>query len=597
MLMPVGTVGKKPRKGAFGRRKNAGLTGNGKETQNMQGYRNQNAGNQPGMQPGANGYGWNQGESGFQNNYPQSGPAGYGAAPQNYQQYAPQQGYQSPQQGYQAPQQGYPQYSQGYAPAQQGYPGAMQGYSGQMQGYPTSQNAYPQSQPVGTDQGYAPNYQGYPPQYAQGYPQSTGSRQPYSYPNAGYGTGSQPPQAGTAAGGSYIPQTPYSQGNPSGTYPVSEPSGGYPPYPQMAPPPAGNGYPSSSIPLNGSGYVPQKVQTRKQPFRVNDVILAVLSVVLLALFGAGMFAPGLGMLKWAFLAPAVLSVAFFWVKPVIEGNKRLCYTIVFGALTAVVLFSMLNPGKGGTTTNPNGNDRTAAAQQTTGAPQSQSIGSSVVDGQSGQPIDSVAASTGGQTTPETDAEQGADVVDRLKMFFQYWRANQTDEMLTLCMPSWKDGQENPKAALFQLMGNRKIVDEIVPENITGTVNDESRTVTIQVLMDRNNGKPSSKYRLNVRMVKESNEWYVDPQSLKSYESAETTDPASVTPTPTAEPQYPASTVLYYNLDGGTKYHLDPNCKSLHKKYLPMKGTFTYGQINDPPYDKLKPCNVCGAPLR
>ena len=51
------------------------------------------------------------------------------------------------------------------------------------------------------------------------------------YPNAGYGTGSQPPQAGTAAGGSYIPQTPYSQGNPSGTYPVSEPSGGYPPYP------------------------------------------------------------------------------------------------------------------------------------------------------------------------------------------------------------------------------------------------------------------------------------------------------------------------------------------------------------------------------
>ncbi len=565
------------------RKRPPGLTGNGKETQKMQGYRNQNAGNQPDQ----NGYGWNQGETGFQNNYAQSGPAGYGTAPQSYQSYSPQQqGY--PQQGFQ--QQGYPQYSQGYPPTSQGY-------SSPVQGYPVSQNAYPQGQPMagGAEQGYAPNYaQGYVAPYAQqGYPQSTGNRQAYPYPNAGYGVGSQPQV--NPASGSFIPQTPYSPGNQSGSYPVSDPSGGYPQYAQAGRPPMGNGYPSASVPLNGSGYVPQPVPVRKQPFRLNDVLLALFSVALLALFAAGMFVPGLGMLKWAFLALAVLSIAFFWVKPVIAGNKRLCYTIVFGALAAVVLFSMWNHGKTGTT-NPSGRDNTST-QQTTEAPQSQSIGSSVVDGQSGERIDSVAASSSDVTTPEADQVQSADVVDRLKIFFQYWRANQTDEMLTLCMPSWKNEQENPKAALFQLIGNRKVMDEITPENITGTVNDQSRTVTITVLMDRNNGKPSVKYRLNVRMVKESDEWYVDPQSIKSYESAETTDPASVTATPTVEPQYPASTVLYYNLDGGTKYHLDPNCKSLHKKYLPMKGTFTYGQINDPPYDKLKPCNVCGAPLR
>ena len=56
-------------------------------------------------------------------------------------------------------------------------------------------------------------------------------------------------------------------------------------------------------------------------------------------------------------------------------------------------------------------------------------------------------------------------------------------------------------------------------------------------------------------------------------------------------------VLYYNPNGGTQYHLDQNCKSAHTKYLPFKGTFTYGQINDAPYADLIPCSVCGAPLR
>ena len=56
-------------------------------------------------------------------------------------------------------------------------------------------------------------------------------------------------------------------------------------------------------------------------------------------------------------------------------------------------------------------------------------------------------------------------------------------------------------------------------------------------------------------------------------------------------------ILYYNPNGGTKYHLDQNCKSTHAKYLPMKGTFYYSQINDEEYVNLKPCNVCNAPAR
>ena len=70
-----------------------------------------------------------------------------------------------------------------------------------------------------------------------------------------------------------------------------------------------------------------------------------------------------------------------------------------------------------------------------------------------------------------------------------------------------------------------------------------------------------------------------------------------TATPTVEPQADANMVLYYNPDGGTKYHKDQNCKSTHAKYLPMKGHFTYAEVNDEKYAKLSPCNVCGAPLR
>ena len=91
---------------------------------------------------------------------------------------------------------------------------------------------------------------------------------------------------------------------------------------------------------------------------------------------------------------------------------------------------------------------------------------------------------------------------------------------------------------------------------------------------------------------------MDPKSLQSNEVDVTPDP-NVTPTqaPTPEPYVDANTVLYYNPDGGELYHLDQNCRIINARYLPLKGHFTYGQINESPYSELKPCNVCGAPLK
>ena len=170
-------------------------------------------------------------------------------------------------------------------------------------------------------------------------------------------------------------------------------------------------------------------------------------------------------------------------------------------------------------------------------------------------------------------------------------------MLTLCAPSWQNKVENAKTALFGLMANRTPKDYSV-ENVTGTEYDTSRTVTVVSTMDRNNGKDPVKYRLSIIMVNEGDEWYVDRQCLQTYEAADTPDPSITnTPTPTETPAIYPDTVLYYNPSGGEYYHLDQNCKKINERYLPLQGHFKYSEINNEKYSKLKPCAICGAPMR
>lgn len=350
------------------------------------------------------------------------------------------------------------------------------------------------------------------------------------------------------------------------------------------------------IPLNGAGYVPQPVPVRKAPFQLKDSWLALVSAVLLILFGAGMFGPGLSALKWVFLALTAVCGAALWIRPMTAGNKRLSFTIIFGALCLVTAVSLVTGGNarsGGNGGQPSGGTQ-PAAQQTANAGGTGSMSAGVVmDAQSGEQIQSIPAET---PSPTPDGQNDTATVDRLESFFRYWNANQIEQMLTLCSPSWQSEQENPTASLFALMANRS-PKELTPENITGTNDDSSRTVTVTVLMDRNNRKDPIKYRMNVIMVKENDQWYVNPQSLKSNDKMETETEDVTTPTPSPTPLASGATVLYYNTEGGTKYHLDPNCKSLHEKYLPMKGHFTYAEVNDPAYASLSPCNVCAAPLR
>lgn len=62
--------------------------------------------------------------------------------------------------------------------------------------------------------------------------------------------------------------------------------------------------------------------------------------------------------------------------------------------------------------------------------------------------------------------------------------------------------------------------------------------------------------------------------------------------------YPADDFpLYYNPDGGQYYHDDQYCSSIRDRYLPLKGKFTYGELDDADHARFTPCKHCDPPLR
>ena len=58
----------------------------------------------------------------------------------------------------------------------------------------------------------------------------------------------------------------------------------------------------------------------------------------------------------------------------------------------------------------------------------------------------------------------------------------------------------------------------------------------------------------------------------------------------------SDTPMYYNPNGGTKYHTDARCSSVRSAYLPLTG-ITYGDLAKYPYTSLTPCGTCAAPER
>ncbi len=197
--------------------------------------------------------------------------------------------------------------------------------------------------------------------------------------------------------------------------------------------------------------------------------------------------------------------------------------------------------------------------------------------------------------PSQDDTEKAAVLKRLSAFFGHWSRNSLDDMLPLCSSGWKESVENPRTALFGLMGNRtpRSLETVA---ISGEYGDTDRTVTAYCMIDRNNGKGAYRYRMEILMKKESDGlWYIDPASLNNCELADDSYP---TPEPTETPAgLNDGTLLYYFPGGGSYYHLDPYCKRVNEKYLPLEGCFTYGELKEGQHIELVPCVICHAPLR
>lgn len=519
---------------------------------------------------GAGDAGQNPQQPGFsQGNYPPAqgyAPNG-GYAPNDAygQGYAPQNGYGQPQYG----QQGYADYQQPYG--QQGYqqPYGQQGYEQQGYQQPYGQQGY--QQPYG-QQGY--DQQGYQQPYAQqpyqqqpydqqGFVQPGGYQQPYE--QQGY---QQPNPAYNQQG--------YSQQNPQETdLPPEQQYAQYTPDGQRV-------YPTSGR----SGFRVQPAAHREIPW---DTIAKVLMFGVLPILFILSMVFAWTAVKWVVLVGAVASIAALWLRELVTPNARLVLSLLLASAAVVCLVSAL-------ATNAADNQNPAQPNQSGQMQQGSTSGNNLDVNLTATDTPNPAPTP--TATPVDDSEE---CYAQLHSFFTLWKNNAISQMVNLTAPSWrssiKGGTDAVTQKLFgEVLTNRTPVSWDFTA-ITGTSNDIARMVTVRAVINKNNTLGESVYLWKVRMVKEDGVWYVDPATLQSNEQESTATPTNALATqPVLNTSHP-DLLIYYNPEGGTYYHIDPNCESLNPKYRPLSGVIKWSQIEDDPYDKLEQCKRCGAPLR
>ena len=293
-------------------------------------------------------------------------------------------------------------------------------------------------------------------------------------------------------------------------------------------------------------------------------------------------------LRYVFLGATVTGLGVMWYRQMYTSAARLIVSIVYVAL-CIGTIAMLMQGANDT--------RQAAAN----------LGQQQVQAQvtPTPPADAAAAAAlAVPPTPEPTVAGPSEAEKRLSLFMELWKVNNTTEMVNLVQPSWRGQQENASTSLFVALANRTPEDFTI-EDISGTETDNSRTVTMRATINKNTGKAPVVYRFMVMMVKEGGEWYVNPNSLATNDAQQATEQeenvvktqssGSVTEPPreTVTPAPPASTLLYYNI-GGNYYHMDPECPSVGKDYLPFDASFPYSDLDSYNRDLL-PCLNCNAP--
>ncbi len=303
------------------------------------------------------------------------------------------------------------------------------------------------------------------------------------------------------------------------------------------------------------------------------IILPLLFVVSLLVRNAGLYI--------LFSAAAAFCLAAMWLLNAFVPNARTTLSVIHIAMILVALFAVWigAPSEKANSVAPTGDLTSIFAPDS-----SVSLVGLSREMESSQPA------------PTENPGSASLAQQRLDQFMSAWMRVDYPGMVSYALPAWVAAQENSERAMFQIRSNRTPVDYRVID-VSGSDADNSRTIFMQATVDKNNGSAPVKYNFQVLMVRINDLWYVDPNSLTSsqivQETAELVPTVTISPLVTANPDM----VLYYNPDGGSYYHVDPNCRSINQKYLPLTASFYFRDVSAERFKNLLPCVVCHAPSR
>ena len=393
------------------------------------------------------------------------------------------------------------------------------------------------------------------------------------------------------------PQPNYAQqgtGFPNQTMPFTQPVYSAAPSPNPQGTPMMGTYPGYQNPNGGGGGkppVPPSNRPPKPPMSIDNWLKMLLYIILPVVFVLCIALPdhSFDILRYLFMIACAASNGVMWYRQSFTSSLRTGVTIGYG-LMCIVMIVMMTSGN---------NDIVNAGDKITAQPTVVVTDEPSAEALGYQP-DQAPVTTAPVEVQPADTEAG----QQLSAFMDNWMENRVEDMLNYVMPSWRQAQEDPAAELFVILFNRTPLEYSI-ETISGTDNDTSRSITMNATIDKNNGNDPVRYRFVILMDNEDSNWYVDPNTISTNDVDEDANATEVpdnleamftmAPRMTVTPVPPDSTTLYYNADGGSYYHADPQCSAVNEKYLPM-ASFTYGELNQSPYNKLRPCLKCNAPM-
>lgn len=376
----------------------------------------------------------------------------------------------------------------------------------------------------------------------------------------------------------------------------------------------------SATPAGSARALRQKPRPKRPKQEWNQLFLLLFFVVLPVV---GLLAIFFQPVRWIFMLVTVVCLALMWLMHAFLFPGRMIVTAVYGLLLVFTLITALSTQSSRAQMSQQNNPFAAQGFGTpvpTKVPQFAAVptqipsyyysdGTDGLEGLQGVGLSGGSEDQSGQDLGVTDTGATGYVSDTksdseiaLENFMEKWRKGIIADMVEYTPKSWRDTQaDSAQQTLFWKFAQRPLVDWRQMSAPSGTDSSTARTITVEA--DVNYGGETRTYQYDAIILFEDNGWYVDPNSLHSgilVQAATPTPDPNATPEPTPEPTPTPTpgpkTKLYYNKDGGRKYHADSECYTVDKEYLPL-ASFTYKQLSDNPYKKLEPCDKCDAPAK